>query len=146
MDMDVMVSGHVLRLDSARSGTLAAGRIFWHGRLRKDLFVSSYRLTFVTVIAALILAYLWLLTNSRAHETLLTWGGAVLAALLLYVVWGSLERRLRRQVPQVRAEAPSDWLRLLIERSPGGWQWLRVATVAYAGGALNAVLMNNFRS
>ncbi len=98
------------------------------------------------VLAAVsgVIAYQWVRNDTLAYERALVWGGWLVWSVALYVAWGVVERHLRKSPPRV-ADKLHDQLGILMRRSPGFWQWIRVGAVAYGAGVVNALVVNEIQ-
>jgi hypothetical protein len=90
-----------------------------------------------------IVTYQWMRSDGLAFERVMTWGGWLLLSAFFYVTWGVVERRLRTPPSEVVGETSVAHTKL-IQRSPGVWQWVRIAVVAYGAAVINALTMNQF--
>jgi hypothetical protein len=62
----------------------------------------------------------------------------------LYVAWGVVERHLRKSPPK-SADNLREQFGLLMRRSPGAWQWIRVGAVAYGAAVVNLSIINQIQ-
>jgi hypothetical protein len=85
--------------------------------------------------------YQWRRNDALAFERVTTWGGWLLQSAFFYVVWGLVERHLRAPFPEVVGRNSVNHTKLL-QRSPGAWQRMRIAVVAYGSAVINALTMN----
>ncbi|HEX5695533.1 MAG TPA: hypothetical protein VFZ15_04070 [Acidimicrobiia bacterium] len=106
----------------------------------------SWRVAVSGFVAAFggVIAYQWVRSDALASERTLVWGGWLIWSVFLYVVWGLVERRLRRS-PMQHASEQSDRLELLMRRSPGAAQLIRVAAVAYGSAVFNLLVVNQIK-
>jgi hypothetical protein len=92
-------------------------------------------------VAVGVVTYQWMRNDALAFGRVSTWGGWLLLSAFFYVAWGVVERHLRAPSPEVVGKTSEPHAKLL-QRSPGAWQWVRIAVVAYGSAVINALTMN----